>query len=220
MLRVVGILLLACAWMSPVHGSEERPGPLMFSAPSGALAAKWQGAQQKMAEDQARLATCRAEPWTCSHDELRFEAIVGAARERRGRALIGEINRAVNLSIRPMSDERRFAVLDHWSGPLETLEAGVGDCEDYAILKLLALQEAGLAPEDLKLLIVQERTGQNAHAVAAARIDGRWLILDNRGFTLVDMAFTPYRILAQLDTGQEGRYASADPELENLRGTM
>lgn len=135
----------------------------------------------------------------CSEDEARFEEIIAAGRSREGRARIGEINRAVNLAIRPMSDERRFGVDDHWSSPLETVRAGAGDCEDYAILKLLALREVGFAPGDLKLLIVQDRASRNAHAVAAARLTGRWLVLDNRTLTLVDLEQTRYRLLAHLD---------------------
>jgi predicted transglutaminase-like cysteine proteinase len=223
MLRVLGAVLLvcACAGISAAR-ADDHTFDTISAAPQSGLAGKWQGVQQRMAEDEARLSACRAEPWMCSEDELRLEAIIASGRARQGRARIGEINRAVNLTIRPVEDEKRFGVVDRWSGPLETIGAGVGDCEDYAILKLLALREAGIAREDLKLLIVQERAVRSDHAVAAVRLDGRWLVLDNRGFALADLEFTRYRVLAQLDPNAEGsRYASLEaPVAGVLRGTM
>ncbi len=128
-----------------------------------------------------------------------FAAIVEAARAHEGRALIGHINRAVNLAIRPISDLRRFGVVDEWTPPLETLQVGAGDCEDYAILKLQALREAGFAAADLKLVIVREPSTRTDHAVVAARLSSQWVVLDNRGFALVDLDRVRYRILAQLD---------------------
>jgi predicted transglutaminase-like cysteine proteinase len=147
----------------------------------------------------------------CGDDERRLEAIAELGRAREGRARIGEINRAVNLAIRAVSDEQQFGVSDRWSAPLETIASGQGDCEDYAIVKLLALQQAGIARSDLRLVIVKDRASRNLHAVAAVRLDGRWLLLDNRFLTLVDLEQTHYRVLAQLGPEADGlRYAAID----------
>ena len=107
------------------------------------------------------------------------------------------------------STRKRFGVADHWSSPLETIGAGAGDCEDYAILKLLALREAGFARDDLKLLIVRDRVSRSDHAIAAVRLVGRWLLLDNRSFALVDLEQTRYRVLAQLDPDMDGPHYAA-----------
>jgi predicted transglutaminase-like cysteine proteinase len=210
MLRAFGIVIVALACAGAAHAGD-RAFASTGVAPHSALSAKWREAQRLMSEDAARLAACRAEPWMCSADERQLDAIAAAGRLREGRARIGEINRAVNLLIRPVSDERRFGVADRWSGPLETVDAGAGDCEDYAILKLLALREAGVAPDDLKLLIVRDRAARADHAVAAVRLDARWLVLDNRTFALVDLEQTGYRVLAQLDPEPDGpSYAALD----------
>ncbi len=202
--------LLACSLAgttSTADAADQISGPFP-AVQQTTLATKWQDAKQRMAADEARLSQCRAEAVSCSVDMLRFDTIVAAARERQGRARIGEINRAVNLAIRPVADERQYGVMDHWSGPLETIYAGAGDCEDYAILKLLALQQAGIARQDLRLLIVKDNRLRRDHAVAAVRLDGRWLVLDNRGFALVDLALTHYRILAQLDPNEQVQFAA------------
>ena len=207
---VFGMLVLAyaCLGTSPVHAGD-LASYAVDVAPKSILAAKWRTMQRRIADDEAQLRACRADIWTCTDGELRFEAIVAAGRFREGRARIGEINRAVNLAIRPVSDERRFGVADQWSSPLETISDGAGDCEDYAILKLLVLREAGFANDDLKLLIVHDAATRSDHAVAAAKLDGRWLLLDNRRFALVDLEFTQYRLLARLDSDTESLHHAA-----------
>jgi predicted transglutaminase-like cysteine proteinase len=212
MLRVIGVLMVAvgCMGTGPVLAAEIASNARVASS-AFSLAAKWQGIQRGVADDEARLAACRSDVSMCSDAETRLEAIVALGRSREGRARIGEINRAVNLAIRPVSDERQFGVADHWARPLDTIASGQGDCEDYAILKLLALQQAGIARSDLRLVIVSERTSQSAHAVAAVRLDGRWLLLDNRFLALVDIEQSHYRVLAQLEPDADSlRYAAID----------
>src|ERR1700730_6701294 len=40
-----------------------------------------------------------------------------------------------------------------------TLDTGAGDCEDYAILKYVALREAGMSCNDLRILVVRYPPG-------------------------------------------------------------
>ena len=106
--------------------------------------------------------------------------------QHQGRARLGEINRAVNLSIKPMSDWAQYGVDDFWSAPLATLDAGAGDCEDYAIVKYIALRESGIVPDDLRLVIVRDVKRKTDHAVVAVRHDEEWLILDNRTLIIIN----------------------------------
>jgi predicted transglutaminase-like cysteine proteinase len=62
---------------------------------------------------------------------------------------------------------------------------GTADCEDYAIAKYVALREAGVTDDDLRLMIVHDRQGRQDPAIVAARVDGRWLNLDNRTMMLM-----------------------------------
>jgi predicted transglutaminase-like cysteine proteinase len=132
------------------------------------------------------LSHCRASAELCPAAARRFLAIVAQGQAQTGRARIGFINRAINLAIRPMSDLAQWGVIDRWSTPLVTLTTGRGDCEDYAIAKYVALTAAGVAAEDVKLVIVRDLTVGAEHAVVAARLDGDWLILDNRWLMLVE----------------------------------
>jgi transglutaminase-like putative cysteine protease len=63
-----------------------------------------------------------------------------------------------------------MGVEDHWSSPLETLQTHRGDCEDYAIVKYVALRQAGLPTADVKIVILRNQFPNEYHAVAAARV--------------------------------------------------
>ena len=157
-----------------------------YQAPQGPLWVKWRGMEEGLAADAASLAQCRSAPDTCTRAAKSFLAVIEEARDLEGRQRLGVINRAINLAIRYTSDMAQYGVADLWSSPLATFASGQGDCEDYAIAKFLALREAGVAAADLRLLLAQNRTVNEAHAVLAARLNGRWLILDNRRMTLID----------------------------------
>ncbi len=202
-LFTIGVIVAGlCAGMGRHAAAADEFLGATMSEPRSAIAVKWRAIQSQMNDDAAQLAACRADTEACSTEDKRFDTIIDAARMREGMARIGEINRTVNLTIRPMSDMRRFGMRDHWSTPLETLQAGVGDCEDYAILKYLALREAGFAEDDLQFLIVRDSMLQADHAVVAVRHEGHWIVLDNRTLVLADLQstlqFKRYRVLVQL----------------------
>ncbi|MGE3147020.1 MAG: transglutaminase-like cysteine peptidase [Pseudorhodoplanes sp.] len=175
---------------APRAASEEPFAARYRVRPYGPLWTKWTTVMADTARERELAAACRNAGTDCASEPARrFNAIVDSARMREGRARIGEVNRAVNLAIRAQPDLVQNGVIDRWTSPLATFESGRGDCEDYAFAKLALLQEAGLPAQDLRFVIVSEKRGlRQHHAVAAVRLDGRWLILDNRTFTLADAA--------------------------------
>src|SRR5437899_1466539 len=52
--------------------------------------------------------------------------------------------------------------------------------------RMYSSREVGLDNEDLRLLIVRDTKLREDHAVVAARLDGRWLVLDNRRLVLLE----------------------------------
>ncbi len=163
--------------------------------------AKWTELQSRILADKATLAVCQTGERPCSAAAKRFLAIVDSARQREGKARFGEINRAINLSIRPMSDMAQYGVEDYWASPLQSLGSRAGDCEDYAIAKYVALEEAGVAPDDLQLEIVRDVEHQATHAVVAVHFKNEWLVLDNRTLLMMNADATPYQYLVALDHG-------------------
>jgi predicted transglutaminase-like cysteine proteinase len=137
-------------------------------------------------------------------------------RARDGRARLGEINRAVNLAIHPVSDLAQFGQIDVWSSPLVTFYRGAGDCEDYAIAKFVALRMAGIPSEDLRIVVMADTLSGEGHAVAAVRLDGHWLILDNRRMAMMeDIAVRNYRALFVIDQSGVMKYSDT-PLLADL----
>ncbi len=187
----------------------------LFAAPlsEGGVLEKWLRVERKLDDERVQLALCDGDRERCaSPAALRFLAIVDEAKAREGRARLGEINRAINLSIRPMSDEAQYGQPDVWSSPLVTFAHGAGDCEDYAIAKFVALRMAGISPDDLRIVIVRDTVHGEDHAVAAARLDGDWLLLDNRRMAMVaDANMRVYRPLFVI--GQDGAMHYTDVPL-------
>ena len=166
-----------------VRKSAEPFGVFAFAISTGDLRQKWLRLKDKLDDDMVQLALCDGDREGCvSPAALKLLAIVDAARGREGRARLGETNRAINLSIRATDDGAE----DIWSSPLATFQSGTGDCEDYAIAKLAALRLAGVAQEDLRIVVVRDTRSGEGHAVAAARLEGHWLMLDNRRMAMVE----------------------------------
>jgi predicted transglutaminase-like cysteine proteinase len=187
---------------------DEPFGLLSFPAADGDLWRKWQAVETLIDAEMKLLERCRSDSEDCSIAARRFLDIVEAALPRNGRARIGAINRAINLSIRPVSDRVQFGVTDNWTSPLTTLSTNRGDCEDYALAKYLALRETGVAEDDLRLVIVRDTMAKEDHAVLATRVEARWLILDNRNHMLVDATETRhFRPLFALDREGVRRFA-------------
>ena len=159
--------------------SREPFGLDTVSVMSGGLLSTWRGVQGAIHAESTVLARCRINAEQCPLVAKNFLAIVAEGRTHTGRARIGVINRAINLAIHPKSDP------GHWMVPLDTLSTGSGDCKDYAIAKYVALMEAGIAEEDLRLVIVRDLALGQDHAIVATRLGQDWIMLDNRWLTLV-----------------------------------
>jgi predicted transglutaminase-like cysteine proteinase len=196
----------------------------LFASPlsAGGLREKWLGVERKLDDERVQLALCEGDPERCvSPAALQFLAIVEAAKAREGRARLGEINRAINLAIRPMSDLAQYGQIDVWSSPLVTLTTGAGDCEDYAIAKFVALRQAGVSPDDLRIVVMRDTIRGEDHAVAAARLDGHWLTLDNRRMAMVEDAnVRNYQPIFVIDQYGVKRYQEAPMPVLEVRDTI
>jgi predicted transglutaminase-like cysteine proteinase len=198
--------VLACGivWLGPATGlmagtldssdssdaiekSAEPFGLFASTLSFGGLREKWLEVERKLDDERVQLALCDGDRERCvSPAALQFLSIVDNAKAREGRARLGEINRAINLAIRPTSDFAQYGAEDVWSSPLVTFGNGAGDCEDYAIAKFTALRHAGISPDDLRIVIMHDTMRGEDHAVAAARLDGHWLMLDNRRMAMIE----------------------------------
>jgi predicted transglutaminase-like cysteine proteinase len=214
--------LIAGALTSPgsVDRADEPFGLSTAVVTTGALLEKWLDVERQVDDERLVLEICKENRASCqSQAALQFLAIVNSARALEGRARLGEINRAINLKIKAKSDLALYGADDVWSPPLATFAIGAGDCEDYAIAKFVALQETGVSADDLRIVILRDDLRKEYHAVVAARLDGNWLMLDNRHMIMVeDQQVRDYHPLFLIDHGGVKLYPDAPSTSEGSRG--
>ena len=180
-------------------GQTEEPFGLRRQTPDARVFEKWNEVETQIAKERKILADCRSALSPCPAAAVRFLAAIHAGDGRTALARIGTINRAVNMAI-AYNTVAKSEGSARWSTPLSTFASNKGLCADYAIAKLVALEEAGIRPADLRIVIVHLTQGKD-HAIVAIRYDGEWLILDNRNLALITDTRMP-RVVPLFDLGQ------------------
>ena len=116
---------------------------------------------------------------------------VDDARQYQGKAMIGRLNRSINLMIKPSAGS--------WKSALDILKSDSGDCKNYSITKYAALLRAGISPANIRVIIVHNNAGKEDHMVVSVYDDGHWLLLDNLTMMLVNdtdkKAYVPMYVL-------------------------
>jgi predicted transglutaminase-like cysteine proteinase len=177
-----------CAYARPIDPF----GGNTIDVPQGPLVEGWQTVYEELGGDHALLGACVDSTSTeCGPPRTLWE-IITEARDQDGLALIGHINRTINLSITPFEPSE-------WLTAVDAINAE-GDCKAYATAKYFALREVGIPADRVRLVIVHQRNHVEDHMVVAVYQDGRWLILDNLTLALVqDVDETEYAPLFILD---------------------
>lgn len=112
---------------------------------------------------------CSQYPWACSN---RSQGRINGDTEIL--AVARKVNSHVNRTVRPVSDQAQFGVRERWTLPT----SGKGDCEDYVLMKLKKLIDAGVAPNRLFMAQVLPRRNEQ-HVVLVVRTGKGDYVLDN-----------------------------------------
>ncbi len=102
-------------------------------------------------------------------------------------ATIVSVNRRVNKAVEPMTDQDHLHVADRW----DLAEDGVGDCEDFQLLKRHLLAEVGLPRRAMRMTVVIDEKGEG-HAVLTLITDRGDLVLDNKTNAILPWHRTGY----------------------------
>lgn len=121
-------------------------------------------------------------------------------------AELDEINRVVNTSIEPATDQELYGVEEYWTLPLN----GRGDCEDYALLKRHILIERGWPISSLLMTVVKDEKG-DGHAVLTARTVQGDFILDNKVANVKPWSDTGYEYIMRQSYLNARVWMSLDP---------
>jgi len=112
---------------------------------------------------------------------------------------IVSVNRRVNARIKPLTDKEHWGVVDSWDFP----DDGLGDCEDYQLLKRKLLAERGFSRRAMRMTVVIDDLGEG-HAVLMIRTDRGDYILDNK-----TSAVLPWRDTGYTYVKREGQDSTA-----------
>ena len=99
---------------------------------------------------------------------------------------LNDVNRFLNL-FDYVPDTVNWGGIDYWETPREFFAKG-GECKDYSISKYFTLRILGWPSDKLWIIILQDMNLNVTHAVLAAKLDDRTLILDNQVPDLVDQS--------------------------------
>ena len=148
---------------------------------------------------------CRQSPAECAFDPAEPETVASTPETRE---LIQAVNSYVNRTIVPITDPNYRGVADRWEYPTE----GLGDCEDYQLLKRKLLVEAGLPKRALLMTVVINQQGEG-HAVLTVRFDREDMILDNQTNAILRWDRTGYEFIKREALTRTGwAYVQPGPE--------
>jgi predicted transglutaminase-like cysteine proteinase len=101
-----------------------------------------------------------------------------------------QVNRAVNVAIKPMSDMDLYGVEERWAYPKDD----AGDCEDYLLLKKRELEKMGFHAGSLLITVVLDEKS-DGHAVLTVATEKGDYVLDNRRNDILLWKDTGYTFL-------------------------
>jgi predicted transglutaminase-like cysteine proteinase len=121
------------------------------------------------------------------------------------------VNRWVNETIKPMTDQEHWGVIERWSYPTD----GYGDCEDYVLLKRKMLIEAGWPREALLITVVRDKKG-DGHAVLTVKTDRGEFILDNQNENVLAWQDTGYRFVKRQSQADQNVWVALGDSRPNV----
>ncbi len=176
LLLSITLLSVLAIWAMPV-GAEALFGYQEFEKSSIGLFPQWVSVLKRHARNMAEERVCEAK--RLNHCDLRqWLVFLDSIRKLPPLEQIKRVNHYANKKTYVL-DSENYGVADYWATPREFLLNG-GDCEDYAIIKMLSLKWLGFDVNRMRIVIVQDTNLNTAHAVMSIEWGGDILILDNQ----------------------------------------
>lgn len=159
----------------------------------------------------------------CGDRGAALAVLVGSVRDKKFLEKLDAVNRSVNRLITYRRDDAVYGNIDYWAKPAEILAGGVGDCEDFAILKMAALIEAGVPAQSMSMVVLQDRSRNVFHAVLSVATQSGNFILDNLSNTVArDGAYRSYVPLYSFSTDRAWIHGarSGTPQVATANGNL
>jgi predicted transglutaminase-like cysteine proteinase len=168
--------LASTAFATPAH-AEGLFGMLEIRGNSIASFTKWVDVLARIRRENGILEACEHGGNCPSNGSARWREMMAAAQSMDAAGQMRAVNRFFN-GFPYIEDITNYGVSDYWATPLQFMRKS-GDCEDYAIAKFVSLRMLGWDNDDLRIVIVRDKIRDVNHAVLAANLGGREMILDN-----------------------------------------
>lgn len=174
-------------------------GTLSASARAEQLAARTRG---PASPPLAFLDFCARNPAECRRSGPPTRQVLLTPERRRD---LQEVNAQVNSAISEISDREHHGREDVWSIPTD----GLGDCEDFALLKRKQLIERGWPSSVLLIAVVGTPAGEG-HAVLMAATSEGDLILDNKTSRVLPWTQTGYLFFTRMSQANPRAWEAID----------
>jgi len=122
-------------------------------------------------------ASCQAATLNQCH-LIRWQAFLKSIRQLPAEQQIKQVNSYANEK-EYILDIENYGIADYWATPKEFL-INNGDCEDFAIIKMLSMKWLGHDVNSMRVVVVQDTNLRIPHAVMAINNNNDILILDNQ----------------------------------------
>jgi predicted transglutaminase-like cysteine proteinase len=96
-----------------------------------------------------------------------LQAVMHSALDMDDAGKLDALNQFFNRRIMSREDIDVWGQVDYWASPMEMMDKGAGDCEDFAIAKYFSLVALGMPIQKLRLVYVRAQIGGPGGAVQA-----------------------------------------------------
>lgn len=217
-----GLLGVALAGLSGFAAPDAQAAPRLFEREESASTnlhpfPKW---EKVLARQEDGLRQMRRDCDAASADAAcgwtRWRELVRKAKTLKGRALYDYVNRTVN-EIPYIEDRDNWGQGDFWASTDEFFSRN-GDCEDFSITKYFALKEAGVSPERMRIVVLQDHNLGILHAVLAVYDASDILILDNQlEKTVSHRSIRHYQPIYSINERHWWRHGNASHQMASVR---
>jgi predicted transglutaminase-like cysteine proteinase len=181
---------IACCFVKSVDARELTASPV--NAPVGKQMAPYGRAEPPI----GYLDFCMATPADCLPTGPMLERIMMTPEKWRE---LYVLNKEINERIKPISDMAQYGEVERWTYPTY----GMGDCEDYVLLKRNDLMKRGWPQSALLITVVRDENNEG-HAILTVRTTKGDYVLDNKHSRILSWQQTPY-VFIKRQSGKDPR---------------
>jgi predicted transglutaminase-like cysteine proteinase len=158
------------------HGPSGLFGSVSIPFANIATAGKWQRARSGVtAKFNYDCGTSRH----CKTRKTAINRLVKLGTKKSFFQKLNSVNKGANELLGYRPDVETYRLRDHWALPSESMRKGLGDCEDYVILKMAMLNALNVPTKAMSLVVLKDTDRNLYHAVLAVSTNKGTFILDN-----------------------------------------